>query len=299
MFERTLRSTKFAAVSAGILSDGSQHSPGNPCVTKGRKRTGSKKGRQGGTQQEDVGRSLEGDDDANDRHQPVQQCKEEFCLKKEGHLEALLEKRRVFMTAKKNEASRTESKGPERETQLSQPSTTNKLIYSFKLGVPGAAKMIAFLDQPTRGSHHSRLFEPGRKKFSRKYCVDPPLVQAELSGDRDFSTCNKYTEPSLVLCRRMAMQEASVRARRRKAAASARAAVSEAARDDKQEEVRHPQHWLHRQKETAPFPTNGFYPPHHSTVPRGTLFRVLACVSTTKNSNKVSSSQQPSFGVLP
>eukprot|EP00903_Cladosiphon_okamuranus_P010192 g9651.t1 len=62
---------------------------------KGGKHTGRKKGHQGGSQQENVGRVLEGDD----RHQPVQQCREALCLEKEGRLEAMLEKRVAMQEA--------------------------------------------------------------------------------------------------------------------------------------------------------------------------------------------------------
>lgn len=65
----------------------------NYCDNEGRATT-SKRGRQGGNHQEGVlDQSLEGDEHVDDRHQPVQQCKNEFCLNREGRLEALLEKR--------------------------------------------------------------------------------------------------------------------------------------------------------------------------------------------------------------
>lgn len=88
---------------------------------------------------------------------------------------------------------------------------------------------------------------------------------------------------------RVAMQEASIRIRRRKAAASARAVVSEAARDDKQEEVRHLQHYLASPRAHS-FP-NGSHPRHWS-APRGIICtwfhaQTAANPTTVHNSHSV------------
>lgn len=155
------------------------------CDVVGSKPTGGTKGRQGGTQREGAGLGLAGDSDGDDKHQPVQQCKEEFCLAHEGRLEALIEKRQVF-TMKNVETTCTGVLGPEVIESLATPTASYERLKT-------ASNSTVSMGQQCCSFSHTNpweipaisplLFEPCRQKCMRKSAFDSQRVRRYFHGN--------------------------------------------------------------------------------------------------------------------